>query len=388
MARLAGLFNLFSPLFQKFFTALNSSIGSYALAIILLTLILKLIFLPLDFWQRYSMKYTQIKNVEMQEDLMKVQVRYGKDKNALNQKQMEIYKKHNFNPVMGCLPMLLSLVFTLLIYTSMFNGMNVVSANLMKEQYTTLKGVYEQIYETTWNASYIGNETDYDLLDYYLTPEGEKDPTKETENAQIEAQNAIIQAKRDELNTASVKAGQQAVKTEYENNKDLHQGFIWIKSIWRADNFSGVIPNAEEYFKTVDKNATGDAKAEYNIVMNDLINADYGWNGYFILPVLAFVTTWGVMELGNLGNKKNKNKNNLNDQMQMPNAGKITKWIMPALMAILCFSTSSTFGIYLVASQIFSGLTTLAINPIVNVIINKKLKKQKEKTKPVISYSR
>ncbi len=386
MARLAGLFDLFSPLFQKFFTALNSSIGSYALAIILLTLILKLIFLLLDFWQKYSMKYTQIKNAEMQEDLMKVQVRYGRDKNQLNQKQMEIYKKHNFNPVMGCLPMLLTLVFTLLIYTSMFNGMNVVSANLMKEQYNTLKGVYYETYETTYNASYIGNESEYDLLDYYLTPEGEKDPSYETENAQIEAQNALIQAKKDELNTASVKAAQQAVKAEYENNKDLHQGFIWIKSVWRADNFSNVIPDGNEYFKTVDKNATESAKTEYNLVMGELINADYGWNGYFILPILAFLTTWGVMELGNLGNKKN-NKNQ-NAQTPQPNTTGLMKWMMPALMAILCFSTSSTFGIYLVASQIFSGLTTLAINPIVNVIINKKLKKQKEKIKPVISYSR
>ena len=376
MARLAGLFDLFSPLFQKFFTSLNSSIGSYALAIILLTLLLKLILLPLDFWQRDSMKYTQIKNVEMQEDLIKIQVRYGKDKNQLNQKQMEIYKKHNFNPVMGCLPMLLSLVFTLLIYTSMFNGMNVVSANLMKEQYNTLKGVYEETYNATWNASYNDNE-------YKLIENPTNDPT-------ITEQTALIQANIDTLTNASIKAGQQAgqqaVKTEYENNKDLHQGFIWIKSIWRADNSSSVIPDADAYFKTVDKNASEPDKTEYTLVMGSLINAEYGWNGYFILPILAFLTTWGVMELGNLGNKNNKNKNNLNDQM--PNAGKITKWIMPALMAILCFSTSSTFGIYLVASQIFSGLTTLAINPIVNVIINKKLKKQKEKTKPVISYSR
>ena len=323
------------------------------------------------------MKYTQIKNLEMQDDLMKVQVRYGKDKNQLNQKQMEIYKKHNFNPVMGCLPMFISLVFTLLIYTSMFNGMNVVSANLMKEQYNTLKGVYEQTYETTWNESYLGHENEYTLIENPTN-----DPT-------IADQNAVIQSKIDTLTNNSVKAGQQAVKAEYENNKDLHQGFIWIKSIWRADNFSNVIPSADEYFKTVDKNATEAMKTEYSNVMGGLINADYGWNGYFILPILAFLTTWGITELGNLGNKKNKNaQNNLNNQMPQQATGGLMKWIMPAIMAILCFSTSSTFGIYLVASQLFSALTTLAINPIVNVIINKKLKKQKDKTKPVISYSR
>ena len=80
-------------------------LGNYGLAIILITVILKIIFFPLTHKSYKSMKEMQKLQPKMQElkDIHK------DDRDALNRSVMELYKTHKVNPLGGCLPMIIQI---------------------------------------------------------------------------------------------------------------------------------------------------------------------------------------------------------------------------------------------------------------------------------------
>lgn len=79
--------------------------GNYGIAIILLTIVIRLLLSPLTITQMRSMRRMQAIQPEMQ----KLQKKYKDDKEALNREMMELWQKHNVNPTAGCLPMLLQM---------------------------------------------------------------------------------------------------------------------------------------------------------------------------------------------------------------------------------------------------------------------------------------
>ena len=81
--------------------------GSYGIAIILLTLAIRLILAPLTFSQSKSMEAMKALQPEMQA----LQERYKDKPEEYQRKVMELYKEHNVNPLGGCLPMLVQLPF-------------------------------------------------------------------------------------------------------------------------------------------------------------------------------------------------------------------------------------------------------------------------------------
>lgn len=80
-------------------------VNNYAIAIILFTLIVKVLLLPLTFNQLKQTKNMQ----KIQPELKKLQDKYKNDKETLNVKMMELYKEHKINPVGGCLPLLIQM---------------------------------------------------------------------------------------------------------------------------------------------------------------------------------------------------------------------------------------------------------------------------------------
>jgi len=89
---------------------------SWGFAIILFTLIVKLVTLPLNLQQVRSMKATQ----ELQPKLQELQKKYAKDKEKLSQAQMELYREHGVNPLGGCLPTLIQLPILFGLYQALY----------------------------------------------------------------------------------------------------------------------------------------------------------------------------------------------------------------------------------------------------------------------------
>lgn len=80
-------------------------LSAYALAIVITTIIFKLILLPLTIKQTKSMKDMQ----DIQPKIQELQKKYKNDQQALGVKQMELYKEHKVNPIGGCLPLLIQM---------------------------------------------------------------------------------------------------------------------------------------------------------------------------------------------------------------------------------------------------------------------------------------
>ena len=104
---------------EKIIMAFQSGIPNYAWAIIVFTVVLKLILLPLDFLNKYiTAKNTKVQNL-IQPELAKIQKQYGNNKQILNQKTMELYKKHNYNVTGSCVIMLVNMALTLFIFITL-----------------------------------------------------------------------------------------------------------------------------------------------------------------------------------------------------------------------------------------------------------------------------
>ncbi|HMM74532.1 MAG TPA: membrane protein insertase YidC [Gammaproteobacteria bacterium] len=91
---------------------LHRLFGNWGVAIILLTLTVKLLFYPLSAAGYRSMA----KMRKVQPRLMQLKERFGKDRAAMNQAMMELYKTERINPLGGCLPIVVQIPVFIALY--------------------------------------------------------------------------------------------------------------------------------------------------------------------------------------------------------------------------------------------------------------------------------
>lgn len=106
------MFQIFANIFGYLLGFLYNLINNYGLAIILFTLIIKLILLPLSIKQQKSMK----KNAELQEKMKSIQFKYKNDQEKMNQEIMKMYKEENMSPFSGCLTAIIQMILLLSIF--------------------------------------------------------------------------------------------------------------------------------------------------------------------------------------------------------------------------------------------------------------------------------
>lgn len=91
-------------------------LGNYGLAIVILTVLIKILFYPLTAHSLKSMKGMQ----QIQPQLLAIKEKYKEDKQKLNKEMMELYKRYKINPVGGCLPMVLQIPVFLALYEVLY----------------------------------------------------------------------------------------------------------------------------------------------------------------------------------------------------------------------------------------------------------------------------
>jgi YidC/Oxa1 family membrane protein insertase len=87
--------------------------GNYGISIILLTVLVKLVLLPLTIKQTRSMLAMQ----RIQPEIKKLQEKHKDDKEKLSQEMMKFYKENKINPLSGCLPLLMQMPIFIALYT-------------------------------------------------------------------------------------------------------------------------------------------------------------------------------------------------------------------------------------------------------------------------------
>ncbi len=109
-----GMFGFLTKFFIWLMKFLYGMIPNYGIAIIIITIILKLIFLPLSTSSIVSMK----RMAELQPELQKLQKMYKENPQKMNEETMKLYKTFKVNPLSGCLPLLIQLPFFWGIYSA------------------------------------------------------------------------------------------------------------------------------------------------------------------------------------------------------------------------------------------------------------------------------
>ena len=99
-------------------------VQNWGIAIILVTLLIKLLFYPLTEASGRSMA----KMRKLQPRLKAIQDRYKDDKQAQSQAMMELYKKKKVNPMAGCLPMLIQIPFFIAFYWVLLESVEIRQA--------------------------------------------------------------------------------------------------------------------------------------------------------------------------------------------------------------------------------------------------------------------
>ena len=102
-----GFFKWFSQLLLTLMTWVHSGVPNWGVAIILTTLLLKVIFLPFTLAASRSAKRMQ----KIQPEMQAVREKFKDNPQKLQSATMELFKKHKVNPLGGCIPILITLPF-------------------------------------------------------------------------------------------------------------------------------------------------------------------------------------------------------------------------------------------------------------------------------------
>ena len=122
-------------------------VQNYGLAIILFSVLLKLIMLPLTIKQQTSLK----KNNKVQEEIKKVQLKYKNNPELMNKEVMEIYKREKVSPFSGCLTSILQIF----IFISVFYLVSKPLTFMKKVDNSVISQYQQEITESNQSSNYM-----------------------------------------------------------------------------------------------------------------------------------------------------------------------------------------------------------------------------------------
>ncbi len=113
-----GFFTIVAKPLLWFIRLTHIVTGNYGIDIIIISILIKIIFLPLTQISMKSMKEMQ----KVQPEMNRLKEQYKNDKAKLQQETMLLYKRRKINPMSGCLPMLIQIPVFIALYNALQNG--------------------------------------------------------------------------------------------------------------------------------------------------------------------------------------------------------------------------------------------------------------------------
>lgn len=102
----------FAKIFGYVLNFLYQLIGNYGVAIILFSILVKLLTIPISIKQQRTMK----KSAKIQEEMKQIQFKYKNDPEKMNQEVMALYKRENMSPFSGCLSSIVQIILLLAVF--------------------------------------------------------------------------------------------------------------------------------------------------------------------------------------------------------------------------------------------------------------------------------
>ena len=348
----------FTTLTIEALKALASLVGNYGLAIILLTVVIRLAMWPLNVSQQRSMKMMQ----NLQPKIKAIQDRYKSDPQKMQQKLMEFYKEHKFNPMGGCLPLLIQLPIFILLYSALMSPQFIqiagdTSLGFLSRLDTTLRATAGRSYDGTFGVSQGDTFTLGKTATVYL-------PDETLENVKIKDPNKAVEIQ------GEFKPGENV---DFKIDLDhLNLKFAQLDSIEKAEIAVTDMSNKEIENITFKKEGSVLAAS----VPTTVAERTFHWD-VFILIALFALTMFASQKVM-MATKKPK------DGALDPTQEAIQK-SMGTFMPIMIIGTFVIIPIpagvllYLVTSNIIQILQT--------IIVNKQIAMEQERTKNIVTDS-
>jgi YidC/Oxa1 family membrane protein insertase len=122
-----GLWKLVSETLLNMMNLIHRFVGNYAVAILILTAIIKLILWPLQTKANKSMRRMAALSPKMQE----LREKYKDDPTKMNAEVMKLYKDYGINPVSGCLPMMIQIPIFFGLFTMLRQAVELRNASFL-----------------------------------------------------------------------------------------------------------------------------------------------------------------------------------------------------------------------------------------------------------------
>lgn len=294
---------------------INSVIHNYGWSMVVFTLLIKLLLLPLDYKSRKSMR----RMTKLQPQIAKLQKKYANDKEKLNQKSAELYRREGVNPMSGCLPLLVSMAILWIMFAAMRTVANTEMASQALNLLTT---------GTQANESWL-------WIKNIWMPDSPFNPVI-ADNANLRMIPADIWAKVFvSLDPASVTALAQY---------GIDAATISGETVFAALQTLPIYAQETQLWATM---------PQLNLLIVNLSIYAHN-NGWFILPILAAVTQY-LMTLSQPQPTADPNN---------PAAGtnKFMKYFFPLFSLWICSSYNAIFALYWVVSNVFAWVQGLVMN--------------------------
>ena len=316
--------------FMSFLNWINSWVGNYGWSIVVFTLLIRLILLPLDIKQKKSMRAMS----RIQPQMQALQAKYANDRDKLNQKMTELYRRERVSPLSGCLPLLIQMPILFIMFAAMRTVGNERTVSMilgMKESGALQEGVMQG-----W--LWIKNVFQPDSFSATMLP-----PVGDTLRLiQPSAQSAILTAENIEA----------------------------AKAFLASDAYNAIAVNyapASAFFV-----------ARLNLLFfqpvimlpTSFANLMKYANGLFILPLMAGASQFLMTKIMNGQQKKEKKEDTLPKKPEDDSAAAaanamnspMMKWFFPIFSVYICATSNAAFSIYWMAANVIQIVQQLAVN--------------------------
>lgn len=355
-----------------------SLVKNYGIALLLFTLITRLVVFPLNVKQQKSTARMSMLNPQLE----KLRKKYANNKEKLNEETMKLYSKENVNPMASCLPMVITMVILFSLIPVIYGPLTYIS-NAEKEDVKTSNELITNLYVASDEIK--SKDTSIEELIAKYQKDNAEDPYKELKQELSDKDKYPKTAKSIDSDTEwnyfidAVKKHTDIDKfilNENNVSKNLAQSrpelitFDFVKK--ENGKFADVLPESVRHEAE---------KIDYKFLGISLgvIPKWKSWTA--LIPIVSAV----LQLLTTIVSQRFTKKNNP-AAANMGGGMKAMFYIMPIFSLWICFSYPAGLGLYWIYSSLLALVQTIILNVLytpakVQEMVKKDIAKQKKKNK-------
>ena len=315
--------------FVNLLTWINNMVGNYGWSIVVFTLLIRLVLLPLDIKSKKSMRAM----TKIQPKVQALQKKYANDKDKLNQKTMELYRKEHVSPTAGCLPMLISLPILWIMFSAMRTLGNEYTIQMLLNMKETGKSL-EIADLRSMGYSWLWIKNVFQPDSFFAT---------------------ILPAVGSNLRMIQPVNGSAILTAE-----NINAALEFLRSSEYSAMASNLIPASAFTVQNINFLFINTTLTIPNSIANLF---QYG-NGLFILPLLAGGSQFFMTKIMN-GKQTPEQKaaaEAAKTDQSNPMNSPIMKWLFPIFSVFICATSNAAFSIYWMAANVIQIVQQMAVN--------------------------